>query len=55
MNCLKPQKEASLLNLPEELVRVIFGYLSDQEVFFRVRYVCHQLKIFSEKYVNIGK
>ena len=55
MNCLKPEKEASLLHLPEELIRVIFSYLTDSDVYFRVRLVCRQLQIFSEKYVQIGK
>ena len=54
MNCLKPEKEGNLLNLPEELIRVIFSFLTDSEVYFRVRCVCHQLQVFAEKYVQIG-
>ena len=57
MNCLKPGKEPphNLLGLPEEIIRSIFGHLTDSEVYFRVRCVCRQLRKYAENYVQIGK
>ena len=43
------------LDLPEEVFRIIFGYLTDAEVYFKLRAVCSQLRDYAEKYVELGK
>ena len=45
----------SLLNLPEEVLRIIFGYLNDTTLCTDVRPVCRQLKILIDNYVELGK
>ena len=44
-----------LLNLPEEIFRMIFTYLDDKTLFYILRLVCHQLKTLVENYVELGK
>ena len=44
----------SLLNLPEEVLRIIFGHLDDKTLYCRVRAVCHQLKMQIDSYVELG-
>ena len=44
----------SLLNLPEEVLRIIFGHLDDETLYCVVRQVCHQLKMQIDNYVELG-
>ena len=44
-----------LLNLPEEILRIIFAYLDDETLYYRLRPVCHQLKMQIENFVELGK
>merc|ERR1712136_304365 len=44
----------SLLNLPEEVVRIIFGHLDDKTLYCSVRPVCHQLKTLIDNYLELG-
>ena len=45
----------NLLDLPYGIVRLIFGHLADQELYYNVRRVCRQLRGYVEDYVKIGK
>ena len=45
----------SILALPEEVMRYIFDYLSDAEVYFNLRCVCRHLWELAESYVQVGK
>ena len=55
----KAQKKSSrkiyLLDLPEEVFRHVFQYLTEAEVYFTVRNVCRQLRTISDGYVQLGK
>ena len=42
-----------LLNLPEEIIRIIFRYLPQSNVHFNVRAVCRQLREFVDNYIKI--
>ena len=44
----------SLLNLPEEILRIIFGHLDDKALYWSVRPVCHQLKTQIDNYLELG-
>ena len=44
-----------ILELPEEIFRMIFTYLDDAEVYFKLRVVCRQIKEYAEKYIELGK
>ena len=44
-----------VLELPEEIFRMIFTYLDDAEVYFKLRVVCRQIKEYAEKYIELGK
>ena len=44
----------SLLNLPEEVLRIIFGHLDDKALYCSVRPVCHQLKTQIDNYLELG-
>ena len=42
-------------NLPEEIVRNIFSYLSDAEIHFKLKQINHQFRQYAENYVQLGK
>ena len=42
-------------DLPEELVRKIFGYFTDADVYFKLRYICRKIHEYAESYVELGK
>ena len=42
-------------DLPEELVREIFGYFTDADVYFKLRYICRKIHDYAESYVELGK
>ena len=42
-------------DLPEELVREIFGYFTDADVYFKLRYICRKIHEYAESYVELGK
>ena len=42
-------------NLPEELVRKIFSYFTDAEIYFKFRSINQQLREYSDNYVQLGK
>ena len=44
-----------LLNLPEEVLRIIFAYLDDEALYHNLRHVCCQLKMQVENFVELGK
>ena len=44
-----------ILDLPEEIFRIIFSYIAEAEVYFKLRVVCSQLREYAEKYVELGK
>ena len=44
-----------ILDLPEEIFRMVFNYLDDAEVYFKLRVVCRQIKEYAEKYIELGK
>jgi len=43
-----------ILDLPEEIFRIIFSYIAEAEVYFKLRVVCSQLREYAEKYVELG-
>ena len=43
-----------LLDLPEEILRLIFTHLEDDILYLKLRVVCHQLKIHVENFVELG-
>ena len=45
----------NILDLPVELIRLIFGHMTDAEVYFNLRCVCTLLRSYAEDYVQIGK
>ena len=46
---------AGLLQLPEEVLRLLFTHLEDEVVYLKVRVVCRQLKMYVDNYVQLGK
>ena len=44
-----------LVDLPEEVIRLIFAYLDDAVLYNKVRGVCHQLKVYVEHFVELGE
>ena len=42
-------------DLPEELVRKVFGYFTDAEVYFKLRFINRKIKEYVESYVELGK
>ena len=44
----------TLEDLPEEVIRYIFGYLSDAEVQFGVSKLCKKLEFIASGYVTLG-
>ena len=55
---IQPQcscREANVLDLPEEIIRHIFSFMTDAEVYFNVRCVCRQLRRYVEEYIQLGK
>ena len=42
-------------DLPEELVRNIFEYFTDADVYFKLRYICRKIHKYAEGYVELGK
>ena len=42
-------------DLPEELVRKIFEYFTDADVYFKLRYICRKIHKYAEGYVELGK
>ena len=48
------KKSFNILNLHEELIRNIFGYLDNEEVYLTVRNVCLQFKEYVDDYLQLG-
>jgi hypothetical protein len=46
---------AHLLKVPAEIMEMIFGYLSDEDIYFNVRIVCQSLKELTERFIRLGK
>ena len=44
----------SILDLPEEVILLIFGFLTDAEIYFEMRNTCRQLRSIADNYVQIG-
>ena len=44
-----------LVDLPEEILRHVFGYLTDADLYFNVRCACQQLENYVDDYVQLGK
>ena len=42
-----------ILKVPENIIRNIFDYLAVNEIYFQMRIVCRQLKIYSDGYLQI--
>ena len=42
------------LQIPEEIIRLIFGYLDDNQLFFSVRPVCAHLKRIVDTTLRLG-
>ena len=42
-------------DLPEELVRKIFEYFTDAEVYFKLRFINRKIHEYAESYVELGK
>ena len=47
--------DLNLVDLPEEVARHIFGFLSDADLFFKLRCMCRQLHRLVNEYVHLGK
>ena len=45
----------NILDLPEEVLRHVFSFLADAEVYFNLRCVSRQLRSYVENYVQLGK
>ena len=45
----------TISDLPEAILRHLFGYMSDTEVYFIMRGVSRRLRQFAEEYVEIGE
>ena len=43
-----------LNKLPEEIIRKIFSYCADDDVYFKFRAVNQKLRQYSENYVQLG-
>ena len=50
-----PAYNMHIFDMPEEIFGIIFGFLTDAEVYFNVRGVCLQMKSYVENYTHIGK
>ena len=48
-------RELHLLELPEEVIRMIFGLLNNGEVYFKLRMVCRKLCELVETYIQLGQ
>ena len=48
-------RDLQIIDLPEEVVRRIFSFMADAELYFNVRCVSRQLRHYVEDYVQIGK
>ena len=44
-----------LVDLPEEILRNVFGYLTDADIYFNVRRACKELENYVDDYVQLGK
>ena len=51
----KCSKPVTIPDLPDAILRHLFGYLSDPEVYFIMRGVSRRLRQFAEEYVEIGE
>ena len=51
----KSSRKIGLLDLPEQVCRQIFGYLSEDELYFTVRTVCWRLRYVVDGYVQLGE
>ena len=49
------QQRSQLLSFPAEIIEMIFGYLSDEDIYFNVRSVCQSLKELAERFIRLGK
>ena len=49
------KRELDLLELPEEVIRMIFGFLNNGEVYFKLRMVCRKLCDLVENYIELGQ
>ena len=49
-----PDPNSNVLDLPYVVLRHIFSYLSDRDIYFNVRGVCRQLRGYVEDYIQIG-
>ena len=46
-------QDSYLLRMPEEVIREIFTYLTEDDIYFRLRHVCRQLRKYAEDYVTV--
>ena len=48
------KRELHLLELPEEVIRLFFGFLNNGEVYFKLRMVCRKLRELVANYIQLG-
>ena len=48
------KRELHLLELPEEVIRLFFGFLNNGEVYFKLRMVCRKLREYVANYIQLG-
>ena len=48
------ETKVHLVGLPEDVIREIFRHLNDNEVYFKLRRVCHKLMDYVDAYVQLG-
>ena len=52
---LRNYASTDFVSLPEQVIREIFSYLSDSDLFLHVRETCIRLRRQVDAYINIGK
>ena len=52
---IREKPRTHFLDLPEDVIRIIFTLLEDAEVYCKLRLVCRQLREYAEKYIQPGK
>ena len=55
LRTIREKPSTHFLDLPEDVLRIIFTFLEDFEVYCKLRLVCRQLRDAAEKYVQPGK
>ena len=45
----------TLINLPEDVIRTVFSFLTDIDLYLNLRIVCRQLRRYVEAYIQLGE